>query len=57
MYPLGSDTRTAIQYAYGDTQKMMLIAGTAIWAVGLAATLVWRDVNVKSLKQVKGNVV
>ena len=57
MYPVGSATRIAIQHAYGDAQKMMLIAGTAIWAVGFVATLVWRDINVKGIKQVKGNVI
>lgn len=57
MYPLGSATRVAIQHAYGDAQKMMLIAGTAIWAVGFVAAFFWRDINVKGIKQVKGNVI
>ncbi|MCJ1294906.1 hypothetical protein MMC34_006465 [Xylographa carneopallida] len=57
MYPVGSATRIAIQHAYGDAQKMMLIAGTAIWAVGFVATFVWRDINIKGIKQVKGNVI
>ncbi|MCJ1385507.1 hypothetical protein MMC17_008630 [Xylographa soralifera] len=56
-YPVGSATRIAIQHAYGDAQKMMLIAGTAIWAIGFVATFVWRDINVKGIKQVKGNVI
>ncbi|MCJ1283550.1 hypothetical protein MMC26_002880 [Xylographa opegraphella] len=57
MYPVGSATRIAIQHAYGDAQKMMLIAGTAIWAVGFVATFWWRDINVKGIKQIKGNVI
>ena len=57
MYPVGSATRLAIQHAYGDSQQMMLIAGTAIWAVRFGVALVWRDINVKNIRQVKGNVV
>ncbi|KAI8287519.1 MFS siderochrome iron transporter 1 [Colletotrichum sp. SAR11_240] len=57
MYPVGSATRKALQLAYGEAQKMMLIAATAIWVVGFVATFAWRDINVKTLKQVKGQVV
>ncbi|KAF4471932.1 Siderophore iron transporter mirB [Fusarium albosuccineum] len=56
-YPEGSPARVAIQHAYVDAQKMMLIAGTAVWAVGFVATVVWRDINVKDIKQVKGHVI
>ncbi len=56
MYPVGSPTRIAIQQAYGDAQKMMVIAGTAVWALGFVAVLLWRDIDVKSTKQVKGTV-
>lgn len=57
LYPVGTPTRIAIQHAYGDAQKMMLIAGTAIWVVGFIATFAWRDIDVRTIKQVKGNVV
>lgn len=57
MYPMESATRIAIQHAYGDAQKMMLIAGTAVWAVGFVATFMWRDINVNGIKQVKGHVI
>ncbi|KAI8314110.1 Siderophore iron transporter [Colletotrichum sp. SAR11_59] len=57
MYPVGFATRKALQLAYGEAQKMMLIAATAIWVVGFVATFAWRDINVKTLKQVKGQVV
>ncbi|KAJ0270802.1 hypothetical protein COL940_011433 [Colletotrichum noveboracense] len=57
IYPVGSATRKALQLAYGEAQKMMLIAATAIWVVGFVATFAWRDINVKTLKQVKGHVV
>ncbi|RSL91086.1 hypothetical protein CDV31_015538 [Fusarium ambrosium] len=56
-YPEGTPARDAVQHAYGDAQKMILIASTAVWAIGLVATLVWKDINVKEIKQVKGNVI
>lgn len=56
-YPEGTPAREAVQHAYGDAQKMILIASTAVWAIGLVATLVWKDINVKEIKQVKGNVI
>lgn len=56
-YPVDSAARIAIQHAYADAQKMMLIGGTAVWAVGLVATICWRDINVKDIKQVKGHVI
>ena len=55
-YPVGSPTRIAIQHAYGDAQKSMLIAGTAVWAVGLVAVVMWRDIRVIGIKQTKGHV-
>ncbi|KAL9588680.1 MAG: hypothetical protein Q9203_002505 [Teloschistes exilis] len=55
-YPVGSDARTAIQHAYGDAQEMMLIAGTAVWIVGLVAVLLWRDIRIIGIKQTKGHV-
>jgi hypothetical protein len=56
-YPVGSPTRDAINRAYGDAQKNMLIGGTAILIVSFFSVLVWRDIKVKDFKQVKGNVV
>ncbi|KAL8673290.1 MAG: hypothetical protein Q9168_002288 [Polycauliona sp. 1 TL-2023] len=55
-YPVGSPTRRAIQDSYADAQKYMLITGTAVWAVGLVAVLMWRDIRIKGIKQTKGNV-
>ncbi|KAF7545339.1 hypothetical protein G7Z17_g9246 [Cylindrodendrum hubeiense] len=56
-YPVGSDTRAAIQQAYADAQRWMLIAGTAVLVVSFGAVAFWRDINVKDRKQVKGRVV
>lgn len=56
-YPIGSPTRIAIQKAYGDGQRAMLIGGTAVLVVCVAAVAMWRDINVKNIKQVRGNVI
>ena len=55
-YPVGSPARIAIQRAYGDAQMRMLIAGTAVWALGLVAVLMWRNIKVIGIKQAKGRV-
>jgi hypothetical protein len=56
-YEWGSPTRLAIQHAYGDTWRYLLITGVATWIVGLVAMLVWKNMNVKGVKQNKGYVV
>lgn len=56
-YPVGSATRLAIQHAYTDTQKTMSIVATAPWIVGFIATFFWRDLNINSIKQIKGHVI
>ena len=55
-YPVGDATRTAIGRAYGDAQKYMLIAATAVHLISFIAVIVWRDIKVKDFKQVKGVV-
>jgi MFS family permease len=56
-YEWGSPTRLAIQHAYGDTWQYLLISGVAVWVVGFVAMLVWKNMNVKGVKQNKGYVV
>ncbi|KAJ4287132.1 MFS siderochrome iron transporter 1 [Collariella sp. IMI 366227] len=56
-YPEGSPTRIAIQHAYGDAQRIMLIAATVIQIISLVSVMFWRDIKVKDFKQVKGLVV
>jgi MFS family permease len=56
-YAVGTPTRDAISHAYGDAQKMMLIASTVILVIAIPATAVWRDIKVKDFKQVKGRVI
>ncbi|KAK5168005.1 MFS siderochrome iron transporter 1 [Saxophila tyrrhenica] len=55
-YPVGSPVRTAIQDAYGAMQRYMLIASTTVLIAAVASVIVWRDINVKNFKQVKGRV-
>lgn len=55
-YPMGSPARIAIQKAYGDSQKMMLIAATAVLSLAVVGTAMWRDIDVRKHKQVKGTV-
>ncbi|KAG5972100.1 hypothetical protein E4U55_000907 [Claviceps digitariae] len=56
-YPIGSPTRAAIQRAYGDGQRAMLVASTAVLLLSFVAVGLWRDVNIKNVKQVRGNVI
>ena len=55
-YPVGSDTRHAINHAYADAQRYMIIASTTVLVVALVSVAVWRDIKVKEFKQVKGTV-
>jgi MFS family permease len=55
-YAVGTPERDAINHAYGDAQKYMLIAATSILVLAFAGVLCWRDINVKNHKQVKGMV-
>lgn len=55
-YPIGSETRLAIQHAYGDAQMRMLAVGTTVWVAGFIGVMMWRDINVISIKQSKGHV-
>lgn len=52
----GTAERTAIDLAYGESQKLMCIAATAILALAVVAVMVWRDIDVRNHKQVKGLV-
>jgi MFS family permease len=56
-YAMGSPARVAVQRAYSDAQKDMVIAATAVWVLGLAAVFAWRDINVSTSKQLRGHVV
>lgn len=55
-YPLGSPTRVAIQKAYGYSQTRMLAAGTAIMAISFVWILMFRNIDLRKVAQVKGMV-
>lgn len=56
-YPVGSATRNAIDQAYGDSQRIMLIAAVCFVFFGWFFVLIWRDINVKGRKNVRGLVI
>jgi hypothetical protein len=53
-YPMGSEIRTAIMNAYAESQKNLVIAGTAIMALALVWTLMIKNTNLAKVEQVKG---
>ena len=56
-YPIGSPTREGIDTAYGETQKLMLIAATSLYVVTFVSVSLWKEINVKDIKQVRGRVI
>ncbi|KKA29550.1 hypothetical protein TD95_001666 [Thielaviopsis punctulata] len=56
-YAVGTPVRIAIEKAYGDAQRIMLIASSVILTGAIVCVTVWRDYNVKERKQVTGTVV
>ena len=56
-YLEGTPERNAIIAAYAVTQRRMTIAATVVTALAFVWVLMWRDINVKTVKQVKGRVL
>ncbi|KAK1547721.1 major facilitator superfamily transporter [Colletotrichum paranaense] len=56
-YEVGSPERIGIQRAYGDSQRIMLITSICLLVGALGSVAMWRNLNVKKIKQVRGNVV
>lgn len=56
-YRMGDPVREGINLAYGDTQRLMCIAGTACLGCAWIASWLWRDIRIKDIPQVKGTVV
>ncbi|EXJ78799.1 hypothetical protein A1O1_09201 [Capronia coronata CBS 617.96] len=56
-YKRGTPTRDAINRAYGDAQRYMLITSVSLLAGAWICVFLWRDIKVKDRKQVKGRVV
>ncbi|KAJ4244217.1 hypothetical protein NW762_014599 [Fusarium torreyae] len=55
-YPIGSPTRDAIEHAYGDAQRLMLIAACSLYTITLVSVMMWKSINVKNITQLKGTV-
>jgi hypothetical protein len=55
-FPVGDPTRDAIMAAYGEAQRRMCIAGTAVLAVAIVAVAIWKDIKVSTVKQNKGRL-
>lgn len=55
-YPVGSETRLAIQHAYGYAQTRMLAAGTGIMALCFIWVFLVKNINLTKVAQVKGVV-
>ncbi|CAK7204280.1 Siderochrome iron transporter 2 [Sporothrix eucalyptigena] len=55
-YPVGSAARDAINYAWGQSQRVNCISSTAILALGIPAILLWKNYTVDR-KQNKGTVL
>lgn len=54
-YPVGSPVRDAINAAYGDTQKLMLISATCLYLITWGSVFLWQNIDVRKMKQqVKG---
>jgi len=53
----GSKERLGIARAYGDAQRIMLITSLSVLVGGLASIAMWRNISVKTVKQVRGNVI
>lgn len=56
-YKPGTPARDAINRAYADAQRYMLITSLCLLGGALISVALWRDLNVKNIRQVKGNVV
>lgn len=56
-YRVGTPERTGIQRAYGDSQRIMLITSCCLLVGAFVSVAMWRNLNVKKIKQVRGNVV
>lgn len=56
-YPMGSPVREGIILAYGDVMRRLCIAGVCFLPLAFVFVLMMKNINVKTVKQVKGTVV
>jgi hypothetical protein len=50
-YPVGSETRDAINLSYAQTQRYMLITAVCIYCITLFSVAMWQNVDVRKMKQ------
>lgn len=55
-YEWGSPVRDAIVTAYGDTQRVLAIAGASFMPLMFVSILVWKNRDVRKMEQTKGTV-
>ena len=56
-YQMGTLEREAIMAAYAVGMRRMLIAAIALLPMGIAWVAMWRNIQLKNVTQVKGNIV
>jgi hypothetical protein len=50
-YDRGTSTRTAIDQAYGETQRLMLITATCLYLITWTSCFFWKNIDVRKMKQ------
>lgn len=50
-YARGTATRDAIDSAYGETQRLMLITATCLYLITWSSCFFWKNIDVKKMKQ------
>jgi hypothetical protein len=53
-YEIGTPTRDAINQSYGDAQRLMLITATCLYIITWGSVMLWKDIDVKKIKSIKG---
>ncbi|KAK9319475.1 major facilitator superfamily domain, general substrate transporter [Lipomyces orientalis] len=56
LYPPGSETRNAINYAWADSQKYECITAAVLVVLAFPAIAIWKNYNIDK-KQVKGTII
>ncbi|KAL2110716.1 hypothetical protein VUR80DRAFT_843 [Thermomyces stellatus] len=56
-YPMGSIERNAINLAYSDAQTKILIPAMLVIVPCIGFVAMWKNINVKNVRQVKGTVL
>ncbi|KAI1859541.1 uncharacterized protein JN550_012059 [Neoarthrinium moseri] len=56
-YRVGTPIRVGISYAYAEAQRYMLITAVSLLGAAYICAWMWRDIKLKDIHQVKGNVV